>query len=141
EPFGPFETASGGAKGSGETEPETAKPFGLEQGKPFVLASDGAKGSEETEKPFAKPFERETVPEAKGSKGSKGFPEEKANEVSKALGMNVEEVIAAWTAEGKPVINLGPGENCFGLEKLLSNRDINERHLAAVREWLEKRQR
>jgi len=57
------------------------------------------------------------------------------------LGMNREEVFALWTEEGKPVIHLGPGENCFDLEKLLSHRDVNERHLAAVREWLEKRRR
>ncbi len=136
EPFGPFETASGGAKGSGETGPVAAKPFGLEQGKPFGLASDGTKGSEEPEKPFAKPFEREPVSEAKGSEGSKGFPGEKDNDVSKALGMSVEEAIGVWTSEGKPVINLGPGENCFGLETLLSNRNINERHIAAIKAWL-----
>ena len=55
--------------------------------------------------------------------------------------MSIGDVIAAWTAEGKPVITLGPGETCFDLEKMLSHRDINERHLAAVREWLEGRQR
>jgi len=55
--------------------------------------------------------------------------------------MSIGEAIAVWSAEGKPVINLGPGENCFGLDKLLSHRDINERHLAAIREWLEGRQR
>jgi hypothetical protein len=54
--------------------------------------------------------------------------------------MTVEEALSIWTAEGKPIIHLGPGENCFGLDKLLSHCDINERHLAAVREWLEKRQ-
>jgi hypothetical protein len=54
-----------------------------------------------------------------------------------ALGMTVEEALSVWTAEGKPIIHLGPGENCFGLDKLLSHRDINERHLAAVKEWLE----
>ncbi len=62
-------------------------------------------------------------------------------DISKALGMDREEALALWTEDGKPVINLGPGENCFDLEKMLSHRDINERHLAAVREWLEKRQR
>ncbi len=140
-PFGPFETASDGAKGFGETEPETAKPFGMEPVKPFGLAPDGTKGVEETEKPFAKPFEREPVPEAKGSKGSKGFPEDTETDISNALGMNREEALSLWTKDGKPVINLGPGENCFDLEKMLSHRNINERHLAAVREWLEKRQR
>ena len=57
------------------------------------------------------------------------------------LGMTVQEALALWREEGKPVINLGPGENCLDLEKLLSRRDINERHLAAVRDWLEKRRR
>ena len=55
--------------------------------------------------------------------------------------MSIKEAVAIWTKEGKPVIHLGPGENCFDLQKLLSHRDINERHLAAIREWLEERQR
>jgi hypothetical protein len=57
------------------------------------------------------------------------------------IGMSIKEALALWASEGKPVIHLGPGENCFDLEKLFSHRSINERHLAAVREWLEKRQR
>jgi len=61
--------------------------------------------------------------------------------VFSGLGVTVEEALALWTEAGKPVIHLGPGENCFDLEKLLINRDINERHLVAVRDWLEKRQR
>ena len=55
--------------------------------------------------------------------------------------MSMGDAIAVWAEEGKPVIHLGPGENCFDLEKMLSHRDINEQHLSAVREWLEKRQR
>jgi len=55
--------------------------------------------------------------------------------------MRRDEVVAVWEEAGKPVIHLGPGENCFGLDKLLSHRDINERHLEAVRKWLEERQR
>ena len=54
--------------------------------------------------------------------------------------MSIGEALALWEEAGKPVIYLGPGETCFDLEKMLSHRDINERHLAAVREWLEKRQ-
>jgi hypothetical protein len=57
------------------------------------------------------------------------------------LGMTVEQALGIWEESGKPIIYLGPGENCFGLEKLLSHRDINERHLAAVKKWLEERQR
>jgi hypothetical protein len=57
------------------------------------------------------------------------------------LGMTIGQALSIWEEAGKPIIHLGPGENCFGLEKLLSHRDINERHLAAVRQWLEERQR
>ena len=56
--------------------------------------------------------------------------------VLSGLGVTAEKALALWTEAGKPVINLGPGENCFNLEKLLSNRDINERHIAAIKTWL-----
>jgi len=65
---------------------------------------------------------------------------ENHTDVFAGLGMTVEKALALWTEEGKPVIHFGPGENCLDLEKLLNRRDINERHLAAVKEWLEKRQ-
>jgi hypothetical protein len=55
--------------------------------------------------------------------------------------MTVEQALSIWEEAGKPIIHLGPGENCLGLDKLLNHRDINERHLVAVREWLEERQR
>jgi hypothetical protein len=58
-----------------------------------------------------------------------------------SLHMTREQAVAIWEEAGRPIIHLGPGENCFGLDKLLSHRNINERHLAAVREWLEERQR
>ena len=62
-------------------------------------------------------------------------------DINEKLGMTVGEALGIWESEGKPVIYLGPGENCFDLEKLLSNGEINERHMATVREWLEERQR
>jgi hypothetical protein len=40
-------------------------------------------------------------------------------------------------AEGKPIIHLGPGENCFGIDKLLSNPGVKEKHLKAIKEWVE----
>jgi hypothetical protein len=55
--------------------------------------------------------------------------------------MSREQAIAIWAREGRPVIHLGPGENCFDLERLLSHRDINERHLEAVRQWLARKER
>jgi len=56
--------------------------------------------------------------------------------VSQTLCMTVEQALDIWTRSGKPVIHLGPGENCFDLDKLLSHSDINPRHLAAMRDWL-----
>ncbi|MFQ5826675.1 MAG: hypothetical protein ACE5IA_04875, partial [Dehalococcoidia bacterium] len=76
---------------------------------------------------------------ADGSGGDKGR-EESEEMLFHALGTTVEQAMAIWAEEGKPVIHLGPGERCFDLERLLSQRDINERHLAVVREWLKKRQ-
>jgi hypothetical protein len=58
-----------------------------------------------------------------------------------SLHMTREQAVAIWEEAGRPVIHLGPGENCFGLDKLLSHRNINEHHLTAIREWLEERQR
>jgi hypothetical protein len=54
------------------------------------------------------------------------------------LGMPVADAIEVWRSEGAPIIYLGPGENCFDLEKLLSNRDAKPEHLETVRKWLEK---
>ena len=71
-----------------------------------------------------------------GCDSSEGF----WKDTEEKLGMSIGEALALWEEAGKPVIYLGPGETCFDLEKMLSHRDINERHLAAVREWLEKRQ-
>ncbi len=113
------------------SQEKPSNPFG-----PFETASVEAKGSPQAAEPFEKPFGCEPVSEAKGSEGSKGFSEDKENDVSKALGMSVDEAIAAWTAEGKPVVNLGPSENCFDLEQLLGNRGINERHITAIKAWL-----
>jgi hypothetical protein len=66
---------------------------------------------------------------------------DKANHemILSGLEMTVEQALSIWAAEGKPVVHLGPGENCFDLEKLLSRHDINERHIAAVKAWLEER--
>jgi hypothetical protein len=139
EPFGPFETASEQAKGSEEPSMEEPKPFGSGEEKPFASESQESGGFNQQGEPFGKPFEREPVPEAKGSKGLKGFPSDMGIGIPSALGMSREEAVSVWTEAGKPIIHLGPGENCFDLEKLLSHRDINERHLAVIRDWLGER--
>lgn len=53
------------------------------------------------------------------------------------LSMPVEKALEIWTREGKPIIHLGPGENCFDLEKLLRAAPI-EPHLRKISEWLDK---
>ena len=57
-----------------------------------------------------------------------------------SLHMTRDQAVAIWEQAGKPVINFGPGETCSDLEKMLSHRNINERHSAAIREWLERQQ-
>ena len=55
------------------------------------------------------------------------------------LGMPVQKALEIWRSEDAPIIHLGPGENCERLDLLLSNPNARERHLQAVRAWLEKR--
>jgi hypothetical protein len=57
------------------------------------------------------------------------------------IGMSINEALEIWTKEGRPVIHLGPGENCFNLEKVLTFGRNNERHLAVIKEWLEKKRK
>jgi len=85
--------------------------------------------------------EGESTLRADGMDGADSILEKKNHDrYIPGLAMTVQQAVSIWSAEGRPVVHLGPGENCFDLEKLLSHRDINERHLAAIREWLEERQ-
>ncbi len=68
--------------------------------------------------------------------GSSGVRSEGINNGEFILGMSFEEALEIWSKEGKPIIHLRPGENCFDLEKLLSHRDVKDEHLLAVRRWL-----
>ncbi|MFC1930650.1 DUF3854 domain-containing protein [Chloroflexota bacterium] len=88
-------------------------------------------GSPDAEKPS-----RDFEANCEGSDSCEGF----WKDTEERLGMTVEQVLSIWTSESKPLISLGPGESCSDLEKMLRHRDINERHLVAIREWLEKRQ-
>jgi hypothetical protein len=54
------------------------------------------------------------------------------------LGMPDKKALEIWRSRGAPVIHLGPGENCLDLEKLLSNPNTPEKHLLAVKAWLDK---
>jgi hypothetical protein len=124
------------------SHPSPPSPIALELGEGLVLPL----------KPSPKPSLASLTPESEGSDGGEGFSKDKGNQeivadiidggsspTAEALGMSIEQALSVWTKEGKPVIHLGPGENCFDLEKLLSHRHVHERHLAAVKEWLAKK--
>ncbi len=58
--------------------------------------------------------------------------------ILQSLGMSKDKVIAMWDKQGRPVIHLSHGQNCFDLAELLEQRDIELSHLSAVARWLEK---
>jgi hypothetical protein len=85
---------------------------------------------------FEKTFALKHTFEPKDTKVSKVSSEDMGHDIAQALGMSIEKALDVWTRAGRPVINLGPGENCFGLEKLLSRGDVNPRHLPVLKDWL-----
>jgi hypothetical protein len=54
-----------------------------------------------------------------------------------ALGMLIERSVKIWRSEGAPVVYLGNGENTEYLDDLLSNPDIPDYQLLAVKAWLD----
>ena len=60
--------------------------------------------------------------------------------ILQSLGVGVGQALAIWDKQGRPVIHLGPGENCLDLAKLLAQRDVKPQHLSAIRHWLQKHQ-
>ena len=85
---------------------------------------------------FAKTFALKATFEPKDTKVSKVSLEDREHELSQALGMSIYQALDVWTKAGRPVIHLGPSENCLDLERLLTNSDINPRHPPVIREWL-----
>ena len=57
---------------------------------------------------------------------------------SSILGISVEETLKLWHKEGAPIIYLGPGETCEDLDSSLSETDIPEYKLKAIKGWLDK---
>jgi hypothetical protein len=100
-------------------------------------------GLEDVGKPSQEPSQAGSISGNDGHDSNDRFLRDKRSDdaVCSALGMTAEQAIAIWAREGRPVIHLGPGENCFDLERLLSHRDINGRHLEAVRQWLARKER
>jgi hypothetical protein len=47
-----------------------------------------------------------------------------------------EQVIAFWESVGKPIVHLGPGQNCLDLAKFLNGR-VNEEQRRAIAKWIE----
>jgi len=63
-------------------------------------------------------------------------PQPGDNHLEAVLGMTVQRALEIWRSEGAPIVELGAGENCFDLVKLLSN-PCNQRQLEAVKSWLD----
>lgn len=55
------------------------------------------------------------------------------------MGDNISEILAFWNSLERPLVQLGPGENCEDLQKLLSKRNILPRHLEAVHSWVKEK--
>jgi hypothetical protein len=54
------------------------------------------------------------------------------------LGMPVDQAIAIWRSKRSPVFALRQDEYCRDMKRLLSDPDCRDRHLKAVRVWLDK---
>ena len=53
--------------------------------------------------------------------------------------MDKELILTLYVKLGRPLIHLGPGENCFDLELLLEpGNPLMQRHCDAIMEWYEK---
>ncbi|MCP4583668.1 MAG: hypothetical protein GY839_18820 [candidate division Zixibacteria bacterium] len=63
-------------------------------------------------------------------------PNDPLNDYEAALGMPIATAIEIWHSRGAPEIQLGPGEKCNGLEKLLSRPDVRPAYLKAIADWL-----
>ena len=85
---------------------------------------------------YAREMKRKAARQAKagGSTTSNGV------DITESLGMTIEEALAIWDKQGRPIIHLGPGENCSDLTKLLKQGQIKPEHLSAIRGWLAKHQ-
>ena len=51
--------------------------------------------------------------------------------------ISYDQAITIWKHEGAPVIHIGPRENCFDVERALSQGEIRKSHLEAIGKWLE----
>jgi hypothetical protein len=99
-----------------------------------VSPKDSTTSTETSDKTFAlKP-----TFEPKDTKVSKVSSEDIKPDVEQSLGMTVEQALAVWSKAGKPVVHLGPSENCLDMERLLRNSEVNPRHLPVIRDWLRK---
>ena len=79
--------------------------------------------------------------ESEGSEGCEasfsGAESQAVDRYEATLGIPVEKAIDLWRSEGAPMVNLGLGEICLDLEKLLSYPNIKPEQLEAVKKWLQ----
>jgi len=114
-----------------------------ELSQPSLLSALATNGADSIEKepsycpPYCPPSsEAGSTSEADTAGGADSNRQDKEN---RELDLDVDLLLSVWSKEGKPVVHLGPGENCFDLEKLISRRDISDRHLNAIKNWLDER--
>jgi len=113
-----------------------------ELSQPSLLSTLATNGADSIEKeasycpPYCPPSaEAGSTSEADTADGADSNRQDKGN---RELDLDVDSLLSVWANEGKPVVHLGPGENCFDLEKLISRRDISDKHLNAIKNWLDK---
>ncbi|MBN2238673.1 MAG: DUF3854 domain-containing protein [Dehalococcoidales bacterium] len=117
--------------------------FSLAQEKPSHPSQPSRSGTESGCEGFREGSQGDTEPSrdfeanCEGSDNREGF----IRDTEENIGMSIDDAINIWVKAEKPVINLGPGETCHDLEKLLTNHRISKRHLVVIKDWLEERQK
>ncbi len=96
---------------------------------------------EEAHPSHASPLPDMKNSESEGSEGCEasfsGAESQAVDRYEATLGVPVEKAIDLWRSEGAPMVNLGLGEICLDLEKLLSYPNIKPEQLEAVKKWLQ----
>jgi hypothetical protein len=108
----------------------------------WKLPESHSEGESDLEYQDAHIKENDTLNNSSFKNATKGVSDDTLNpnpQCEVILGMTVEKAIEIWRSAGAPVIHLGPGENCLDLKKLLSNPNVSEHHLEAIRVWFDNR--
>ena len=120
---------------TGATKSQISFDLGQKDVAPSVAPSDLPATLGATEKEAVSKLKRESVAGVAEVAPFPGVQEK--DTLPLVLGMPAEKAIEIWQSAGAPMIHLGDGENTEHLDKLLTRHDISERHLEAIRVWLQ----